>query len=96
MIDEWDTISLWKGERRTDESAHKDKGHGAGFKAFVEAVRNGGAWPISWEETYGTALATLMAVRSLREGLPITLTEMATEVTTAEETSAAAEAEASA
>ncbi|MBK8695815.1 MAG: hypothetical protein IPN17_27015 [Deltaproteobacteria bacterium] len=73
MIDEWDDVSLWKGERRTDEKAHKDRGHAAGFKAFVEAVRQGGRWPISWEETYGTARATLIAVRSLREGLPVTL-----------------------
>ena len=75
VIDEWDDVSLWKGERRTDEKAHKDRGHAAGFKAFVEAVRQGGRWPISWEETYGTARATLMAVRSLREGMPVSLTD---------------------
>jgi predicted dehydrogenase len=75
VIDEWDAVTLWKGERRTEEKGNKDRGHAAGFKAFVDAVRRGGAWPISWEETYGTALASLMAVRSLREGLPVTLTE---------------------
>ncbi len=76
VLDEWDALTLWKGEKRTDEKAGKDKGHGAGFKAFVDAARGGGAWPISWDETYATALATLMAVRSLREGLPVRLDDV--------------------
>lgn len=72
-VDEFDAVSLWRGEKHTAERTGRDRGHEAGFRAFAEACRKGGAWPIPWRETYGTTWAALMAVRSLREGLPIDL-----------------------
>lgn len=73
IIDEWDAVSMWRSERLREEKTNKDRGNAAGFRAFIEAARGGGAWPIPWREIRGTALASLMAVRSLREGLPVDL-----------------------
>lgn len=73
FIDEWDTVSMWRSERLTEKRTGKDRGNAAGFGAFIEACRAGGAWPIPWAELRGTALASILAVRSLREGAPIDL-----------------------
>lgn len=73
FIDEWDTVSMWRSERLTEKHTGKDRGNAAGFGAFIEACRAGGAWPIPWAELRGTALASILAVRSLREGAPIDL-----------------------
>jgi predicted dehydrogenase len=69
----WDELQLWQGGRAKKISGGKDKGHRAEFKAFLEACRAGGSWPISWDHLYGTTWASLMAVRSLREGTPFDL-----------------------
>lgn len=71
VCEQWDRIDFWRGERHSSESGGKDKGHAAGFAAFIEACRAGQAWPVPWEQVYGTTWASLMAVRSLREGQPI-------------------------
>ena len=73
MIDGWKEGELWSGKRRERFSAAKDKGHTAEFSAFIETCRSGGKWPISWEEVYGVTWASLMAVRSLREGIPFSV-----------------------
>jgi len=72
-IEGWDAIELWAGNRRTRARGHKDKGHANELRAFVDACRTGGAWPISWEHVYATSWASLAAVQSLRAGLPITI-----------------------
>jgi predicted dehydrogenase len=72
-VDEFDAVDLWRGEKHTEVKTGRDRGHDAGFRAFLDACRKGGAWPIPWREIHGTTWATLMAVRSLREGLPIDL-----------------------
>jgi predicted dehydrogenase/threonine dehydrogenase-like Zn-dependent dehydrogenase len=66
----WDKIELWRGNKCRKLRSGKDKGHAAGFAAFLRACREGGAWPIPWSEMYGVTWASLMAVRSLREGTP--------------------------
>jgi len=71
FVDAWDGIELWGGNKATHVRGGKDKGHEAEFKQFVEVCRHGGAWPISWEQLYGTTWASLAAVQSLREGLPV-------------------------
>jgi predicted dehydrogenase len=53
---------LWKGAQ--------DKGHSAELRLFIDAIRLGTPAPISWEEIRATSLASILAVRSLREGLP--------------------------
>jgi predicted dehydrogenase len=75
VVEGWDRIELWAGNRRTTAGGNKDKGHKAEVGKFIKACRDGGAWPISWFDLYGTTWASLMAVRSLREGRPIASVE---------------------
>jgi predicted dehydrogenase len=70
-IDHWGTIELWSDGRRRTANGNHDKGHSAEFKAFLDVVRDGGGWPIPWEEIRATTVASLAAVRSLREGEPV-------------------------
>lgn len=79
VIDNWDRVELYTGGRSTEGRGGKDKGHAPELKAFVEACRRGGAWPIPWSELYAVTWASLMAVRSLREGVPIDFDSAATE-----------------
>jgi predicted dehydrogenase/threonine dehydrogenase-like Zn-dependent dehydrogenase len=72
VIDAWDRCELWKGGRARRFRGGKDKGHRSELHAFLEAACNGGEWPISWEQLYGVTWASLLAVQSLREGLPQT------------------------
>ena len=46
------------------------KGHVEEVQAFAKALRTGGEAPISWDELYRVSLAAILAVRSLREGVP--------------------------
>lgn len=70
VIDAWDQVDLWKGGRCERARGGKDKGHRGELEAFLKACREGGAWPVPWDQVHGVAQATLLAVRSLREGLP--------------------------
>lgn len=68
----WDQLQLWSGNCYRRARTRKDKGHAAELRAFVDAVRQGGPWPISWIEMHAVTWASLMAVQSLREGIPLT------------------------
>lgn len=67
-VENWDRIDLWRGGRKRTINGGKDKGHRAEFAAFVDACRAGAPAPIAWPDIYGVTWASLMAVRSLREG----------------------------
>ena len=69
-LEGWQDGQLWSKGQCEKFSGQKDKGHAAEFAAFVKACREGGPWPIAWEDLYGVTWAALGAVRSLREGLP--------------------------
>lgn len=71
IIDAWNDIELWSNNKLNKLNGGKDKGHSNELKLFIEACRNGGNWPIEWKELYGTTWASFAAVRSLREGFPI-------------------------
>jgi predicted dehydrogenase/threonine dehydrogenase-like Zn-dependent dehydrogenase len=73
--DSWRTVELWNRSRCQRLDGRKDRGHEAEFGAFLAACRNGGAWPICWDEMYQVTWASLAAVRSLREGFPIYLSD---------------------
>jgi hypothetical protein len=51
------------------------KGHFAELEAMAQALCTGGEAPISWPDLYAVSLATILAVRSLREGWRIDLAE---------------------
>jgi predicted dehydrogenase len=70
VIDAWDQVELWSGGKPARSRGGKDKGHRGELEAFLRACREGGSWPIPWDHLYGVARATLLAVRSLREGAP--------------------------
>jgi predicted dehydrogenase/NADPH:quinone reductase-like Zn-dependent oxidoreductase len=70
-IDHWGSIELWSGGRRRTANGNRDKGHSAEFRAFLDVVRNGGSWPIAWDDIRATTVASLAAVCSLREGGPV-------------------------
>ncbi len=71
VVDEWDRVEMWKGGSSERARGGKDKGHAGEVTAFLDACRRGGAWPIPWDEIYGVTWASIMAVQSLRQGLPI-------------------------
>jgi predicted dehydrogenase len=71
VVDAWDEVQLWSGNRCQKLRGQKDKGHKAEFTAFLAACREGGPWPIPWDHLYASSWASLMAVQSLREGSPI-------------------------
>jgi predicted dehydrogenase len=73
VVDGWKDGELWNGGKVRRFSAARDKGHRAEFAAFIDACRSGGTWPIPWSQIYAVTWASLMAVRSLREGTPINL-----------------------
>jgi predicted dehydrogenase len=58
------------GKVKTDKRWQQDKGHRAEIEAFAEALVKGGPSPIPWDEIRSVSLAAILAVRSLREGLP--------------------------
>lgn len=58
------------GKSRRSSYWRQDKGHGAEVAAFARAMVQGGAAPIPWPELRAVTLASLLAVRSLREGMP--------------------------
>jgi len=75
-LEGWDTLETWQASRKRSQRAHKDKGHGAELRAFLHVCREGGPWPIPWPELFGVSWASLMAVRSLREGRAIGIDEV--------------------
>ena len=74
-LENWDELELWSGGKVTRAKGHKDKGHRSELETFLAACKTGGPWPIPWEQLRGVSAASLLAVRSLREGLPFTCDE---------------------
>jgi len=70
-IDHWGAIELWSDGKRRTANGGRDKGHSAEFKAFLDVLRQGGPWPIAWNDIRSTTLASFAAVRSLRDGEPV-------------------------
>jgi len=75
IVEEWDRIELWSGNRRTTARGGRNKGHEREIQAFLDACRGGGEWPIAWGDLYGTSWASLMAMRSLRESRAVNADE---------------------
>lgn len=61
------------GSAKTHKFRTQDKGHRAEIEALAKALAEGGAAPIPWSELRAVSLASILAVRSLREGLPCEL-----------------------
>ena len=75
VIDDFRSVTTCQNGRtsRSNRLRRQDKGHRAEIAAFADALVNGGTAPIPWSELCAVTLASLMAVRSFREGSPIDL-----------------------
>lgn len=70
VIDDFRSVTTTRGGKTRTTKGSMLKGHAEEIAAFAEAVRTGGAPPIAWPELYSVSLASILAVRSLREGVP--------------------------
>jgi predicted dehydrogenase len=71
VIDDFTRIERCAGGKRsTHKLGSQDKGHRAEIAAFARALTEGGAAPIPWTELRAVSAAAILAVRSLREGVP--------------------------
>jgi predicted dehydrogenase len=70
ILTAWDELELWEGGKCTRERVGKDRGHTTELEAFASACQRGGSWPIGWADLLASSEATLLAVTSLRDGLP--------------------------
>ena len=71
VLDDFRKLTVYRNGRKSVEKQRQDKGHSAEIQAFAAAVSRGGEAPISWPEVRSTTLTSLLAVRSLREGVPM-------------------------
>ncbi|MBI2933100.1 MAG: bi-domain-containing oxidoreductase [Planctomycetes bacterium] len=71
IIDSWDVVEFWQGGRVSRVRVGKDKGHENALRSFINACRDGERSPVEWADWRSTALACLLAVKSLRQGYPI-------------------------
>jgi predicted dehydrogenase len=70
VIDDFRVVTLAGGGKTQEKKlGSQDKGHAAGVAAFLKAVKEGGPAPIPWEDLRAVSLASILAVRSLREGV---------------------------
>ena len=65
-----EVITVRSGRTQRTRSMQQDKGHQAEVEAFAHAVAGGGDAPIPWSHLRAVSLAAILAVRSLREGMP--------------------------
>jgi predicted dehydrogenase len=71
VIDDFRTVHTWQGGRaRRLHGWRQEKGHREELQAFASALTSGGPAPISWDELRAVTLASILAVQSLREGVP--------------------------
>ncbi|HEY7152860.1 MAG TPA: bi-domain-containing oxidoreductase [Gemmataceae bacterium] len=62
------------GKTKKVRAWQQDKGHREEVTAFARVLAEGGACPISWQELRAVSLASILAVRSIREGMPLEIT----------------------
>lgn len=71
VIDDFRSVTTCSGGRtRHHKLKGQDKGHAAEIAAFAHSLTTGGPPPIPWPDLHGVTLASLLALQSLREGLP--------------------------
>lgn len=69
VIDDFrEVVTCWNGKTRKTRFSGQQKGHHEEIEAFARALANGDPSPITWDELRCTTLASILAVRSIREG----------------------------
>jgi predicted dehydrogenase len=72
IIDDFRAVMLGAGGKvERVRGWRQDKGHAAEIEAFVRALLEGGPAPIPWSELRATAICSILAVTSIREGVPL-------------------------
>jgi predicted dehydrogenase len=75
-----EVITSVDGKTKRARAWSQDKGHRTEIEAFATVLMKGGPAPISWEELRGVSLASILAVRSIREGVPFEIPSFATDL----------------
>ena len=70
VIEDFREVVTCVGGKRKMVTMRQDKGHEAEVQALSDALLSGGQAPIPWPEIRAVTLASILAVRSLREGVP--------------------------
>jgi predicted dehydrogenase/threonine dehydrogenase-like Zn-dependent dehydrogenase len=72
LIEDFREVRAWKGgkTRRLLSRWRQEKGHREELEAFAGALTGGSPAPIPWDELRAVTLASILAVQSLREGVP--------------------------
>ncbi len=65
-----EVVTVAGGKTSRSKALGQDKGHRAEIERFAEALIAGAPAPIPWQEIRAVSLASIPAVRSLREGVP--------------------------
>lgn len=73
VIDDFRTVTTCAGGKTSLQKLSQDKGHNQEIAALAQSLSAGSEGPISWAELRGVSLASILAVRSLREGVPFDL-----------------------
>lgn len=72
VIDDFrEVVTCVNGRIKRTKMRSQDKGHGAEVDAFAKALLSNGQSPISWEDIRTVSAASILAVQSLREGMPL-------------------------
>jgi len=70
VIDDFRSVTTSVGGRtKRHKLGGQDKGHPAEIEAFANCIAGPGTAPIAWTDLRAVSLASLLAVRSLREGV---------------------------
>ena len=84
ILSDFRELDTWNaGETKKTKSAFRiDKGHSHSWKAFVDAVANGGQAPIPLDEIFAASLASFAAVESIRQkdGIQVPAVESLSEI----------------
>ena len=70
IIDDFRELTTFSRGKKSVEKGRQDKGHAAEINAFADAVTGKSEPPISWAELRTTTITAMLAVQSLREGVP--------------------------
>lgn len=75
ILDDFREVTVYQQGRRRVKRGRQDKGHAEEIRRFASALTHSGPAPVSWSELYSTTLASMLAVQSLREGVPFDIPE---------------------
>ena len=67
VIDDFKMMTVYGEKKRKVKLKKQDKGHAAGVKAFINAIKEGKPSPIPFEEIYLSSKATFAVLESIRE-----------------------------